>query len=37
MSSKHTASTKTPANTKYLQSFFEQPGQQVLRDNSSMD
>ena len=37
MSLKCTAGTKTPANTKYLQSFFEQPGQQVPRDDSSMD
>ena len=37
MSSKCTAGIKTPANTKHLQSFFEQPGQQVPRDDSSMD
>ena len=37
MSSKHTAGIKTPANTKHLQGFFEQPRQQVPRDNSSMD
>ena len=37
MSSKCTAGIKSPANTKHLQSFFEQPGQQVPRDDSSMD
>ena len=37
MSLKRTAGTKTPANTKYLQNFFEQSRQQVPRDNSSMD
>ena len=37
MSLKCTAGTKTPANTKYLQSFFEKPGRQVPRDDSSMD
>ena len=37
MSSKRTAGTKTPANTKHLQNLFVQPGQQVLRDDSLMD
>ena len=37
MSSKRTAGIKTPANTKHLQNFFKQPGQQVSRDNSSLD
>ena len=37
ISLKHTAGTKTPANTKHLQNFFIQPGQQVPRDDSSMD
>ena len=37
MSLKCTAGTKTPANTKHLQNFFIQPGQQVPRDDSSMD
>ena len=37
MSLKRTAGTKTPANIKLLQSVFAQPGQQVPRDNSSMD
>ena len=37
MSSKRTAGTKTPANTKHLQNFFVQPRQQVSRDDSSID
>ena len=37
MSSKHTASTKTPAEIRQMQSPFIQPGQQVPRDELSMD
>ena len=37
MSPKPTAGTKTPAEIRQLQSFFMQPGQQVPRDESSMD
>ena len=37
MSLKCPAGIKTPAEVKHLQSFFVQPGQQVSRDDSSMD